>query len=280
MPTADDPIGPAFDTMTLSRPTARKLVGCWMDSAGTRTLVLPQVWRELTYEPEPPRAFGATQAWQAAAHHPEAPYRWARLTAEENERAREIRARFTQACFPQVPHDGIMNHGDAVIVSQALALKTDALVTSDIRSIDHYEINNLIERSWGANAGFVSTLDDALCEAHAGGEGGEQLLVLALATIAPPSNADWRVDAAFADLQALRRALRGAALATVADHLENRWECGRDLERLVEAARALAARSPTLRFERIRAQWHREGRVDAQPQRPGARSRLRSPPAT
>ena len=76
-----------------------------------------------------------------------------------------------------------MNHGDAVIVSQALALKTDALVTSDIRSIDYYEINNLVERSWGANAGFVSTLDDALCAAHAGGEGGEQLLVLALARL-------------------------------------------------------------------------------------------------
>lgn len=62
MPAADDPIGPAFDTMTLSRPTARKLVGCWMDTAGTRTLVLPEVWRELTYEPEPTRAFGSTQA--------------------------------------------------------------------------------------------------------------------------------------------------------------------------------------------------------------------------
>lgn len=269
---ADDPIGPAFDTMTLSRPTARKLVGCWMGSAGTRTLVLPEVWRELTYEPEPARAFGSTQAWQAAAQHPEAPYRWVRLTAEENERAREIRSKFTQACFPQVPHDGIMTHGDAVIVSQALALRTDALVTSDIRSIDHYEINNLIERWWGANAGFVMTLDDALCQAHAGGEGGEQLLVLALATIAPPSNADWRVDAAFADLQALRRALRGAALATVADHIENRWECGRDLERLVEAARALAARSPTLRFERMRAQWHREGRVDGFADAPAAHS--------
>lgn len=269
---ADDPIGPAFDTMTLSRPTARKLVGCWMDSAGTRTLVLPEVWRELTYEPEPTRAFGSTQAWQAAARHPEAPYRWVRLTAEENKRAREIRARFTQACFPQVPHDGIMNHSDAVFVSQALALKTDALVTSDIRSIDHYEINNLIERWWGANAGFVMTLDDALCQAHAGGEAGEQLLVHALANVAPPAEAPWSVDAAFADLQRLRRALRGAALATVADHIENRWECGRDLERLVEAARALAARSPTLRFERMRAQWHREGRVDGFADAPAAHS--------
>lgn len=262
MPAADEPLGPAFDTMTLSRPTARKLVGCWMDNAGMPTLVLPEVWRELTYEPEPPRAFGSTQAWQAAAHHPAAPYRWVRLTADEYERTREIRAMFTQACFPQVPQDGILNHGDAIIVSQALALRTDALVTSDIRSIDHYEINNLIERSWGTNAGFVVTLDDALCQAHAGGEGGEQLLLLALATIAPTADAGWSVDAAFADLQKLRRALRGAALPTVADHIENRWECGRDLDQLIEAAMAMAAGSRALRFERIRARWHRQGKAD------------------
>lgn len=265
MPNDDEPLGPAFDTMTLSRPTARKLVGCWMDNARTRTLVLPQVWRKLTYEPEPTRAFGSTHAWQAAARHVDAPYRWATLTDEEYKLSGEIRASFTQACFPQVPHDGIMNHSDAVIVSQALALKTDALVSSDIRSIDHYEINNLIERAWGGNVGFVVTLDDALCKAHAGGEGGEQLTVLALATIAPSAEAAWSVDAAFADLQRLRRSLAGAALPAVADRIENRWECGRDLDRLVASARELTAQSPTLRFERIRARWHRQGHVDGNP---------------
>jgi len=40
----DDPIGPAFDPYTLSTPTPRKLVGCWMDQAGLRTLIVPQVW--------------------------------------------------------------------------------------------------------------------------------------------------------------------------------------------------------------------------------------------
>ena len=265
MPSADDGIGPAFDTMTLSRPTTRKLVGGWMDSSNMRTLVLPQVWRELTYEPDPThpaRAFGSSDAWQAASRHPDAPYRWAELSAHEVELSREIRSRFTKACFPQVPRDGIMNHSDAVIISQALALRTDALVSSDVRSIDHYEINNLIERSWGGNTGFVVTLDDALCEAHAGGEGSEQLLVLALATIAPDVGAEWSVDGAFADLQRLRNALRGAALPTVADRLENRWECDRGLSRLVESAREVAANSPTLRFERTRARWHRQGRAD------------------
>ena len=47
----DDPIGPAFDANTLSTPTPRKLVGCWMDQAGLRTLIVPQVWDELTHQP-------------------------------------------------------------------------------------------------------------------------------------------------------------------------------------------------------------------------------------
>ena len=47
----DDAIGPAFDAHTLSTPTPRKLVGCWMDQAGLRTLIVPQVWDELTHQP-------------------------------------------------------------------------------------------------------------------------------------------------------------------------------------------------------------------------------------
>ena len=40
-------VGPAFDTNTLIRPTQRKLVCCWMESAGIKTLLLPRVWQQL-----------------------------------------------------------------------------------------------------------------------------------------------------------------------------------------------------------------------------------------
>ena len=45
---ADDGLGPAFDTGTLSTPTSRKLVGCWMEQAGEGLAALNE--RTLTLE--------------------------------------------------------------------------------------------------------------------------------------------------------------------------------------------------------------------------------------
>ena len=47
MTLGNDVLGPGFDTGTLIRPTQRKLVTCWMELAGTRTLILPRVLEEL-----------------------------------------------------------------------------------------------------------------------------------------------------------------------------------------------------------------------------------------
>lgn len=261
-------LGPAFDTMTLMRPTPRRLVGCWMEAAGLLTLVLPEVLRELTREPVPERKFTSAKAWREAVKRQDTPFLWVVLTEDEHRLAQDMRASFTQACFPMTPRDGIMTHGDAIIVSQALALGTDALVTSDVRTIDHYEINNLIERTWRENAGFVTTLDDALCGAHAGGEGAERLLLLALSTVAPDAGAAWSVDQAHADLQNLRKAMRGAALPVAADRLENRWNSARDLETLVAAAKSFAADSRSLRFENVRTGWHRRKKADSETNSP------------
>ena len=43
----EEPLGPAFDTVTLIRPTPRKLVCLWMEQAGLRTVLLPTVWEQL-----------------------------------------------------------------------------------------------------------------------------------------------------------------------------------------------------------------------------------------
>ena len=254
-------IGPAFDTMTLTRPTQRKLVGVWMEQAGYRTVILPQVWAELTYEPDSPRGFTTTLAWQGMARLADAPFHWPTLTDEQNDLSRRIRSRFTEACFPKIPADMIERHSDAIIVSQALALGTDALVTGDIASIDHYEINDLVHRAWGRNAGFVTTVDDALLTAYAGGEGAELLLILALATIAPLGQ-DWPVESAFEDLQRLRAALLDAGLPNVSERLNTRWEQADDLEAVLERCHALARESSALAFERLRTRWHRQGFVD------------------
>ena len=255
-----DALGPGFDTGTLIRPTQRKLVTCWMEEAGARTLILPRVWEELTTSHRASARFNAAAAWRAIAERPDAPFQWVAWTDEHERRAEEIRSRFTQACFPKHASDQIDLNSDAVIVSQALALGTDVLVTSDVNTIDHYEINLVVEQTLGMNAGFVVTLDDALQRVFRGGEAAQRLLVLALSTIAPAKAQRWSIDEAFAELNNLRAAMTGAGLRQTAIRLETRWEQCRDLAAALEEAQDRAEKSTALAFERMRAAWHRQGK--------------------
>ena len=255
----DDRIGPAFDTNILSRPTCRKLAGCWVESSGLPTLLLPKVWDELTQQPEKGVGSMTSAGWLALRRFSPAPFKWVELTSEQLEFAHEIRSSFTEGCFLGVPCDRIHRHPDAIITSQAIALGTDALVTGDIRTINHYEVNEIVEKRWGSNTGFVVTFDDALMRAHSGGRCAEQLLKLALTTIAP--SGEWSVDQAHDDLETLRMVLARSNLPMVADALEIRWWCADDLDVIVADTLAVSMSSGFLRTERLRAKWHREGAI-------------------
>ena len=253
----DERIGPAFDTNTLIRPTQRKLVGVWMDDVGLPTLVLPQVRSELTRRPVVSRGFASCDAWLLMEQMPNAPFKWARLEREQELQALDIRQMFTQPCFPNTPVDSIVDHGDAIAISEALVLGIDLMITGDFTSIDHHEVNHLVRQSLGKNAALVVTLDSALMQAYAGGELAEQLLVNALATVAPAPHARWSVDEAFEDLNRLRKAMLGSGLTNTAAKLGARWEHSRDLESALERARRMATESKALEFERLRTSWHR-----------------------
>lgn len=200
-------------------------------------------------------------AWHGVRRTQDAPFRWVELDNDQLRLAHEIRASFTEACFPKVPCDRIHTHPDAIITSQAMALGTDALVTGDIRTINHYEVNDLVAKQWGSNSGFVLTFDDAVMTAHAGGQGAEHLLVTALATISPHGSQSWSVDQAHEVLTALCDALRRSSAPMVAGHLENRWWCADDLDLVVERGRDFATTSRFMQTERLRAEWHRQGAV-------------------
>ena len=251
-------LGPGFDTNILSRPTQRKFVGCWMDRAGLDTLVLPQVWRELTATPSGMSPTSSVQAWSRMRETVDAPFRWAGLDAEQAGRASEIRRLFTQACFPRSAPDEVTTNGDAIVISEGVVLNTDVLVTGDFRSIDHYEVNNVLAQGLGRNARFVVTLDDALMEAYSGGELGEEMLATALACVCPGDVGAWPVDDAFSALDGLRTVLVGANMPRTSGRLLNRWECSLDLRRVVERAAAISEQSKSLRYERMRTEWHKE----------------------
>ena len=87
-----DPLGPAFDTNTLTRPTQRKLVGVWMDDVGLPTLVLPQVQKELTRRSTVAQGFTSSDAWLLMMRQPHAPFRWQRLSNDQQQHAIDIRS--------------------------------------------------------------------------------------------------------------------------------------------------------------------------------------------
>ena len=250
-------VGPAFDTNTLIRPTQRKLVGVWMDDVDLPTLVLPQVRSELTRRPVVSRSFASCDDWLMMEQTPGAPFRWPRLDREQELLALDIRQMFTQPCFPNTPVDDIEDHGDAIAISEALVLGVDLMVTGDFTSIDHHEVNHVARQSLGRNTAVVVTLDSTLTQAYPGGELADQLLVNALATVAPESHLQWSVDEAFEDLNRLRNAMLGSRLTDTVAKLGIRWECSRDLQSVVERARLVASESKALAFERLRSNWHR-----------------------
>ena len=254
---AIDELGPAFDSATIIRPTQRKIVGRWMENAGLPTLIVPQVWRELTRPMPYTEGVTPVDAWLWMEKQPNAPFLRPSLTQSEIDIARDIRSRFTQACFPKTAPDMIETLGDAFVISEAVALGTDALVTNDIRTIDHYEVNHVVGQFLGHNAPFVTTLDNALLSAHEGGQSSRNLLVLALSTIAPPVQQEWPVDDAYDDLSRLTQAMIGAYLGNTAMRLMTRWECTLDLPCVLEEAQLGADQSCALQFENRRTAWLR-----------------------
>ena len=237
-----------------------------MEQAGRRTLIVPQVWRELTEAQGPKSRDYPKTAWRHLAAVPDSPFELPVLTEEQEEAAYSIRAKFTTACFPGSQPASIHALGDAVIVSQALALGTDVLVTGDVKTIDHYEINIVIDKFLGRNAPFVTTLDDALCRAYGGGEAAEQLLVMALSTVAPGADCTrWSIEEARESLNGLQAAMAGSRLVTTSQRLDTRWQECRDLTSLLDRARSMADQSNVLRCESIRADMHRAGLVALQP---------------
>ena len=231
-----------------------------MEQAGRKTVIVPEVWRELTQSQGPATREYPKDAWRRLAGRPDSPFLLPSLSEEQEEAAYAIRSKFTSACFPGAHPATIHTHGDALIVSQALALGTDVLVTGDIRTIDHYEINLIVRQVLGRNAPFVTTLDQALCNAYPGGSATAQLLTVAMATVAPAAHeAEWQVDAAHLDLDELRRAMTGAGLTVTAQRLDTRWNECRDLTALLAKARSMAEQSHALLCERLRADMHRAG---------------------
>ena len=184
-----------------------------MEQAGLPTVILPEVRDELTRVPRSaPVPPAVVQSWWHVRNLPDAPFAWVELDDDQKMVAVDVLNSFTAACFPRTPVDRIAALPDANIVAEAVAIGAEALVTGDINTIDHYEINGVLSKAFGRNREFVTTLDSALCRAHPCAEAAESLLTLALSTVAPVQSEGWGVDDAHEDLKRLQKALVGSNL--------------------------------------------------------------------
>ncbi len=154
------------DMSELMRPTQRKLHAAWQELQDRQVLATPSVARELAplavdvaWMGGPSdaenrlRAAGSSlpkrrqselrlQAWWGRMWADgNSPYRIVALTPEQEELAERIRTVIDPACFPNTDPEDIPGLGDAAIVSESMALGAKLLLTSDLRSIDHIEVN-------------------------------------------------------------------------------------------------------------------------------------------
>ena len=262
--------GVAFDTNMLTRPTQRRLMTLWTELSSQRTALLPQVRAELTATPEfeapqtLPTARTQREAWAAIIQAPNSPFEEIVLDKDARDRFGEIIGQFTLPCFPLLNNvDEITTHSDAIVLAQGLAAGMDVIISNNMRSVDHVEINGLVRQVFGRNAGLLLAADDALLEAHPCGEGSRALLAMALASAWPDDGREMPVAEAERLLASLCERLEGATMPQTAIRLRNRFATDGDLGLVLGDARKVATASNALFHERVRAEWVRRRRVDA-----------------
>ena len=262
--------GIAFDTNMLTRPTQRRLMTLWSELSGQRTALLPQVHAELTATPrfEAPKTLPSArvqrEAWDAIVRAPQSPFEEVVLDEKARHRFGEIILEFTLPCFPMLNNvDEITTHADAIVLAQGLAVGMDVIVSNNMRSVDHVEINGLVREAFGRNAGLLLVADDALLAAHPCGEGSRALLAMALASAWPDDGREMSVADAERLLSSLCERLEGATMPQTAIRLRNRFATDGDLESVLHQARDVSTASNALFHERVRAEWVRRRQVDA-----------------
>lgn len=164
------------DTSELKRPMQRKLHAAWCELHNRQVLAPPSVAGELAplaadtiwsggksaaetllddaNLPGERRAELLQQAWWAEMwRNTSSPYRIVQLSNEQQTLASRLVTEIDARCFPTTDPDDIGDHPDARIVCESMALGAKMLLTSNMRTIDHIEVNNWATEN-GERLGF------------------------------------------------------------------------------------------------------------------------------
>lgn len=267
----DDSI--AFDTNLLAKPTPRRLMTLWLEQAGCRTLVLPRVYEELTAPTlaQRDKRHGGrniqAETWEQAIQSPDSPYLLVELSDDQQDAAAEFLTRFNLRCFPSLNEVGeIARSPDAEIIAQGLACGADVIVTNNMRSIDHFEVNAVAMAHFGRNSGLLVTADNAMLAAHPSGEASRHMLATALASSWPDDLRPLDMVEAKSVLDSLcARLASGVNMPDAAQRLLCAYDIDENLEEVLRAAYALASESAALAVERRRADQRRSASLATMP---------------
>lgn len=249
--------GLAFDTNLLGSSMTRRLMALWMEASARSVVVLPTVAGELL-RPNPHGTPKSRQldaiyegAWNSLWHEGGSLYERRELTQDELEQAAEIHRSFTLRCFPRAADTGeIAQLNDAAIVAEAVATQTTILVTNNMNSIDHEEVNGLLAQQWGLNHDLLVTADNALLTAHKCGEASRTLLTLFLAATWPAEKAELTIAECADTLKRCNQGLSvGARMPNVAARLHNAFDVDEDLESVIDSAKTLVRTSRALELD-------------------------------
>lgn len=262
--------GLAFDSNLLGRPMTRRLMLLWMELSDLTTVVLPTVKKELTYKRETPTRRERLldelyeRAWIETWGTSNSPYELLALSETQQELASEVLASFTLRCFPKAQSkEHIARTLDAHILAEAVAANVDMVVTNNMASIDHTEVNALVRATAHTNENVVSNADDALLSSHVGPEASRHLLTMFLASAWPErGERSMTMDACRAHLAKCANGLtRGAAMPNCATKLMNSFDVDEELDVVLRDAHALAQDSRALQCDNEYASTVRTGRA-------------------
>lgn len=230
----------------------------WMELSDLVVVVLPTVKDELLFKrPNPTKDERLLDelfenVWLETWAKSDSPYEHVALTAEQNERAKDLLRSFTLRCFPKAPSkEAIARLPDAHVLAEAVATQVDMVVTNNMASIDHTEVNALVRSIAASNENILTNADDALLQSHVGAEGSRHFLTMFLAATWPDqgrrsmSMSDCREHLA----RCVQGLTTGAAMPNCASKLTNAFVVDERLDAVIADAQALAQDSRNLAID-------------------------------
>ena len=230
----------------------------WMELSDLAVVVLPTVKDELLFKRPNPTDDERLlddlfeNVWLETWAKADSPYQHVTLTAEENERAKTMLRSFTLRCFPKAPtKEAIARLPDARVLAEAVGAQVDMVVTNNMASIDHTEVNALVRSIATSNENMLTNADEAVLHAHTGAEGSRHLLTMFLAATWPDQG---RRSMSMSDCREhLARCTRGlaasAAMPNCANKLTNAFVVDERLDIVTADAQTLAQHSRSLAID-------------------------------